>query len=132
MASLSNPARDTASASPMASLWSVLLFSFFSATRRCIDLISFQGDAAQGMYAVLDGTHSSENCCFDYGNSESTTANDGAGHREAIHFGSAFAGGTGSGPWIEADLENGLFTGPTQGAVNVGNPTIPRASSQQS
>ena len=71
------------------------------------------GDAAEGEYAVLDGTHSNNGCCFDYGNAETNNDDNGAGHMEAIYFGTETTWGTGSGngPWIMADMENGLFSG---------------------
>jgi non-reducing end alpha-L-arabinofuranosidase len=71
------------------------------------------GDAAQGMYAVFDGTHFNGGCCFDYGNAETSSRDTGNGHMEAIYFGDSTTWGTGSGsgPWIMADLENGLFSG---------------------
>ncbi|KAI0452287.1 carbohydrate-binding module family 42 protein [Xylaria acuta] len=73
------------------------------------------GDASQGMYAVFDGTHYNTACCFDYGNAEPSSKDTGNGHMEAIYFGtgdgSGRGTGAGSGPWIMADLENGLFTG---------------------
>jgi hypothetical protein len=71
------------------------------------------GDAAQGMYAVLDGTHYNGGCCFDYGNAETSSTDTGNGHMEAIYFGDStgWGSGSGSGPWIMADLENGLFSG---------------------
>ena len=71
------------------------------------------GDAAQGMYAVLDGTHYNAACCFDYGNAETSSRDTGNGHMEAIYFGTSTVWGTGSGsgPWVMADLENGLFSG---------------------
>ena len=76
------------------------------------------GDAAEGMYAIFDGTHYNSGCCFDYGNAETSSTDTGNGHMEAIYFGNITAWGTGSGsgPWIMADLENGLFSG-----VNAGN-----------
>ncbi|KAJ7214167.1 alpha-L-arabinofuranosidase B, catalytic-domain-containing protein [Mycena haematopus] len=80
------------------------------------------GDTPEGMYAVLDGTHYNGNCCFDYGNAETSARDTGNGHMEAIYFGTG-GKGTGSGPWIEADLENGLFGGGST-AVNPNNPTI--------
>ncbi|KAF5310905.1 hypothetical protein D9619_008236 [Psilocybe cf. subviscida] len=72
-----------------------------------------KGDAAEGMYAVLDGTHFNGDCCFDYGNAETSGRDTGMGHMETIYFGSARGSGnrTGDGPWIMADLENGLFSG---------------------
>ncbi|KAK4574969.1 hypothetical protein LTR86_000819 [Recurvomyces mirabilis] len=71
------------------------------------------GDAAEGMYAVLDGTHYNGGCCFDYGNAETSNTDTGSGHMEAIYYGTCTIWGTGSGngPWVMADLENGLFSG---------------------
>ena len=71
------------------------------------------GDAAEGIYAVLDGTHYNGDCCFDYGNAETSNTDTGSGHMEAIYFGdcSFWGTGSGSGPWIMADMENGLFSG---------------------
>jgi hypothetical protein len=83
------------------------------------------GDAAEGEYAVFDGTHQNNGCCFDYGNAETNNDDDGAGAMEAIYFGTETTWGTGSGtgPWIMADMENGLFSG--QGAkLNSADPTI--------
>ncbi|KAF6807052.1 alpha-L-arabinofuranosidase B domain protein [Colletotrichum musicola] len=83
------------------------------------------GDQAEGMYAVLDGTHYNGGCCFDYGNAETSSRDTGNGHMEAIYFGdnSVWGTGAGSGPWIMADLENGLFSGisPTS---NAGDPSV--------
>ncbi|KAJ5732635.1 fungal alpha-L-arabinofuranosidase [Penicillium malachiteum] len=71
------------------------------------------GDEAEGMYAVLDGTHYNSACCFDYGNAETSATDTGAGHMEAIYFGTStgWGYGEGSGPWLMADMENGLFSG---------------------
>ncbi|KAJ6786435.1 hypothetical protein PWT90_10290 [Aphanocladium album] len=79
------------------------------------------GDASEGMYAVLDGTHFNDQCCFDYGNAETNSRDTGNGHMEAIYYGSStfWGSGSGSGPWIMADLENGLFSGASAG--NNGN-----------
>lgn len=83
------------------------------------------GDAAEGMYAVLDGTHYNGDCCFDYGNAETSSHDTGNGHMEAIYFGDSTVWGTGSGsgPWVMADLENGLFSGSSAGN-NAGDPSI--------
>jgi non-reducing end alpha-L-arabinofuranosidase len=83
------------------------------------------GDAAEGMYAVLDGTHYNDACCFDYGNAETSNTDTGDGHMEAIYFGTCAIWGTGagSGPWVMADLENGLFSGESAGQ-NTDDPTI--------
>ncbi|KAI9714042.1 MAG: hypothetical protein M1820_000772 [Bogoriella megaspora] len=70
-------------------------------------------DAAQGIYAVLDGTHYNNQCCFDYGNAETSSRDTGNGHMETVYYGDCTIWGTGSGsgPWVMADLENGLFSG---------------------
>ncbi len=83
------------------------------------------GDAGQGMYAIFDGTHYNGGCCFDYGNAETNNLDNGNGHMEAIYFGNNrnWGSGAGNGPWIMADLENGLFSGRSAGN-NSGDPTI--------
>ncbi|KAF4211723.1 hypothetical protein CNMCM8980_003177 [Aspergillus fumigatiaffinis] len=83
------------------------------------------GDAAEGMYAVLDGTHYNDGCCFDYGNAETSGTDTGNGHMEAIYFGdnTVWGSGAGSGPWIMADLENGLFSGSSPDN-NAGDPSV--------
>ena len=83
------------------------------------------GDEPQGMYAVLDGTHYNDGCCFDYGNAEVSSTDTGNGHMETIYFGncSIWGTGSGSGPWIMADLENGLFSGIDPG-YSADDPTI--------
>ncbi|KAJ5609923.1 hypothetical protein N7528_009189 [Penicillium herquei] len=83
------------------------------------------GNEAEGMYAVLDGTHYNGECCFDYGNAETSNDDTGDGHMEAIYFGSSTTWGTGagSGPWIMADMENGLFSGESA-TYNSGDPSI--------
>ena len=82
------------------------------------------GDGAQGIYAVFDGTHYNSGCCFDYGNAETSATDTGNAHMEAIYFGTsnAYDVGAGAGPWILADLENGLFAGQNPG-VNTADPT---------
>jgi non-reducing end alpha-L-arabinofuranosidase len=83
------------------------------------------GDAAEGEYAIFDGTHVNNGCCFDYGNAETNNDDNGAGHMEAIYFGTekTWGFGSGNGPWIMADMENGLFSGANAG-LNSGDPTI--------
>ena len=82
------------------------------------------GDAAEGEYAIFDGTHFNGGCCFDYGNAETNNNDNGAGHMEAIYFGNikVWGFGTGNGPWIMADMENGLYSGSSAG-FNAGDPT---------
>jgi hypothetical protein len=74
------------------------------------------GSAPEGVYMVTSGTHVNSGCCFDYGNSETTRKADGAGAMDAIYFGTScwFGGCSGSGPWVQADLEYGLYSGGSQ------------------
>jgi non-reducing end alpha-L-arabinofuranosidase len=76
------------------------------------------GDQPESMYMVTSGNYYNNGCCFDYGNAETDNLDDGNGTMEAIYFGTCtgWGKGSGSGPWVMADLENGLFaeqTGPT-------------------
>jgi hypothetical protein len=75
-----------------------------------------RGSAPQGAYMVTSGTHVNGGCCFDYGNSETDRRADGAGAMDAIYFGTScwFGGCSGSGPWVQADLEYGLYSGGSQ------------------
>ena len=84
-----------------------------------------RGDQPEGMYAIFDGTHFNAGCCFDYGNAETNSRDNGNGTMEAIYFGNitVWGFGTGNGPWIMADLENGLFSGVNQ-RFNANDPTI--------
>jgi non-reducing end alpha-L-arabinofuranosidase len=83
------------------------------------------GDAAEGMYAVFDGTHFNGGCCFDYGNAETSNNDTGNGHMEAIYFGNikVWGFGSGNGPWVMADMENGLYSGRNAG-LNSADPTV--------
>jgi len=69
------------------------------------------GKDPEGMYMVTSGKHSNGGCCFDYGNSETDRKADGSGAMDAVNFSSITAWGTGagSGPWVMADLEYGVF-----------------------
>jgi non-reducing end alpha-L-arabinofuranosidase len=82
------------------------------------------GDQPEGMYAIFDGTHYNGGCCFDYGNAETSNNDTGNGHMEAIYFGNikVWGYGTGNGPWIMADMENGLYSGVNAG-YNANDPT---------
>ena len=71
-----------------------------------------KGNEPEAMYMVVDATKYSPGCCYDYGNAESNGKDDGNGTMEAIYWGTdTFWGGQGqgNGPWIAADLENGMF-----------------------
>jgi hypothetical protein len=83
------------------------------------------GDEPEGIYYVIDGTHYSSGCCFDYGNASTNGRAVGTGTMETTYFGTATAWGKGAGPgpWIMADMEAGLFSG-YNAKENVGSPTV--------
>jgi hypothetical protein len=78
------------------------------------------GSQPEGMYMVTSGKHSNSGCCFDYGNSETGRAYAGPGTMDALNFSSITAWGTGAGtgPWVLADLEGGLFSMGSSGKNN--------------
>jgi hypothetical protein len=73
------------------------------------------GDEPQTMYMVTSQRDLVDGCCFNYGNAETTQNDDGNGTMECIYFGAGVVWGTGfggkPGPWVMADLENGLYAG---------------------
>jgi len=77
------------------------------------------------MYEVASGTNVNNGCCSDFGNVETTLTDTGATHMDAVNLALLNApGSTGDGPWVEADLENGVFQGATAvNTANAGNPT---------
>jgi hypothetical protein len=71
------------------------------------------GSQPEAMYMVTSGTHYNNQCCFDYGNSETDRNADGSGTMDALNLSSITAWGTGAGttgPWVMADLEYGIFS----------------------
>ena len=81
----------------------------------------------EGMYMVASGTHVNGACCFDYGNAETNNRDNGNGHMDAINFGTEcwFTPCYGQGPWVQADMENGLFqsdSGGSKDSANTGEP----------
>ena len=79
------------------------------------------GDQPEGIYAVVDGTHHNQWCCFDYGNAQTTNRADSPAIMETVYFGAnkQWGYGAGSGPWVMADLEWGLFSGVNAGYNNI-------------
>jgi hypothetical protein len=67
-------------------------------------------DQAEGQYWVINGQHYNSGCCFDYGNAETDSRDDGDGTMETTYYGNARAWyyGQESGPWIMTDQENNL------------------------
>ncbi|SEN81429.1 arabinofuranosidase catalytic domain-containing protein [Actinacidiphila rubida] len=78
----------------------------------------------EGMYMVASGTHTIRDCCFDFGNVEAAENDTGAGHMDALNISPITACNPchGTGPWVQADLENGIFQADTNAhSVNGGN-----------
>jgi non-reducing end alpha-L-arabinofuranosidase len=75
-----------------------------------------KGAEPQGIYMVTSGTHVNGGCCFDYGNSSTSRMMEGGATMDAINFSVQcwFGGCEGSGPWVQADLEGGLYPGGSQ------------------
>jgi hypothetical protein len=74
------------------------------------------GSEPEGMYMVASGTNVNSGCCNDFGNAETDTHDDGNGNMDAVNLGTNcyyanVAPCSGSGPWVAADMENGLFQG---------------------
>jgi non-reducing end alpha-L-arabinofuranosidase len=67
-------------------------------------------DQAEGQYWVINGLHYNSGCCFDYGNAEIDSRDDGNGTMETTYYGNATAWyrGIPPGPWIMTDQENNL------------------------
>ena len=72
-----------------------------------------EGDNAETEYAVVAGDLFNGGCCFDYGNMERNSRDNGEGTMEAVYFGKCviWGKGAGDGPWVMGDLENGLWAG---------------------
>ncbi|WP_194915527.1 arabinofuranosidase catalytic domain-containing protein [Catenulispora rubra] len=81
------------------------------------------GGQPQGAYMVASGTHVNNGCCFDYGNAETNNQDTGNGRMESVYIGTGCGQSpcAGSGPWVQADLENGLYTGAGSNLGNTGN-----------
>ncbi len=69
------------------------------------------GSQPEGLYMVTSSNLTNQWCCFDYGSGENSHTDTGNATMNAIYWGNAcwFGGCTGTGPWVEADLENGMF-----------------------
>jgi hypothetical protein len=83
------------------------------------------GSHAEGIYMVTSSNYVDQWCCFDYGSGENSHTDTGNATMNAIEWGTAcwFGGCVGTGPWVEADLENGMYstnTGSNKDANNSG------------
>src|ERR1019366_1811707 len=67
-------------------------------------------DQAEGQYWVINGRHFNSGCCFDYGNAEIDSRDDGNGTMETAYYGDStgWYHGNPPGPWIMTDQENNL------------------------
>jgi non-reducing end alpha-L-arabinofuranosidase len=77
------------------------------------------GDQPEAMYMVVSGKHYNQYCCFDYGNAETNNMDNGKATMEAVYFGNStqWGKGSGTGPWVMADLEDGVFAGGSTAAA---------------
>ena len=69
------------------------------------------GAHPEGIYMVTSSNFVDQWCCFDYGSGENSHTDTGNATMNAIEWGTAcwFGGCVGTGPWVEADLENGMY-----------------------
>jgi hypothetical protein len=67
-------------------------------------------DQAEGQYWVINGLHYNNGCCFDYGNAETDSRDDGNGTMETTYYGNStgWYHGPPPGPWVMTDQENNL------------------------
>jgi hypothetical protein len=69
------------------------------------------GSQPEGIYMITSSNLVNQWCCFDYGSGENSHTDTGNATMNAIEWGTAcwFGNCVGSGPWVEADLENGMY-----------------------
>jgi hypothetical protein len=69
------------------------------------------GSEADGLYSVMSSNITSDQCCFDFGQGETNDSDDGDATMNAIYYGTDCWTGncTGPGPWVGADIENGMY-----------------------
>jgi len=84
------------------------------------------GTAAEGTYAVMDGTRSGTACCFDFGGATTDSCQYTA--RSTLFFGTGYWGkGAGSGPWFMGDFTSGIWAGGS-GASTAVNANLPSSN----
>ncbi|WP_225447646.1 arabinofuranosidase catalytic domain-containing protein [Streptacidiphilus sp. P02-A3a] len=69
------------------------------------------GSEADGLYEVTSSNLTDSSCCFDFGQGEANDSDDGNATMNAIYYGTDCWTGncTGPGPWVGADIENGMY-----------------------
>jgi len=84
------------------------------------------GSQPESIYMVTSSNYTNQWCCFDYGSGENSHTDTGNATMNAIYWGNAcwFGGCTGSGPWVEADLENGMYHTNTGSNKDPNNPGV--------
>ena len=84
-------------------------------------------DQAEGQYWVINGHHYNNGCCFDYGNAETDSRDDGDGTMETTYYGNAngWYYGQAPGPWIMTDQENNLVGGVNPSPTDKYLPNLP-------
>jgi hypothetical protein len=84
------------------------------------------GSQPEGIYMVTSSNYVNQWCCFDYGSGENSHTDTGNATMNAIYWGNAcwFNGCTGNGPWVEADLENGMYHTNTGSNHDPNNPGV--------
>jgi hypothetical protein len=69
------------------------------------------GSDPDGLYELTSSDLTSDQCCFDFGQGETNDSDDGNATMNAIYYGTDCWTGncTGPGPWVGADIENGMY-----------------------
>ena len=69
------------------------------------------GSQPDGLYAVTSSNLTDGGCCNDFGQGETNDSDDGNATMNAIYYGTDCWTGncTGPGPWVGADIENGMY-----------------------
>jgi hypothetical protein len=71
------------------------------------------GSNPQTTYAIFHAKYLNNNCCFNYGNTGKRIHYTGPGTLSALNFSKIefWSKGTGSGPWVMVDWEQGVYAG---------------------
>lgn len=75
------------------------------------------GAEPQGVYMVTSGTHFNGGCCYNYGNAQTSRTYEGGPTMDSVYFGNCtiWGSGAGNGPWVMADMEDGIVSGNSTG-----------------
>lgn len=86
------------------------------------------GAEPQGIYMVTSGEHFNGGCCYNYGNGQLDRNYHGGPTMDSVYFGNntIWSTGEGQGPWVMADMEDGMLANGTPGAKGVtANKSLP-------